>query len=173
MFQPTLKLAAFSLALSLGAAQAATSTLSKRDQSFVDKAAIAGLFEVEASHLALSRSTRPQITAFAKMMVSDHGKANAQLKTLASMKGTPVPGMLDKTHAEALAKLSAKKPGAEFDEAYADAMEDGHDKAVVLFETAAKDLDDADLKAYAAETLPTLKTHSEQAEKLDNQHIAP
>jgi hypothetical protein len=41
-----------------------------------------------------------------------------------------------------------------------------HDKTVALFEQAAQQCQDADLKQWAAKTLPTLKEHQEMAQQL-------
>ena len=61
----------------------------------------------------------------------------------------------------------------DFDEAYADLMEDSHDRAVSLFEAAADDSKDADVRNFAKSSLATLRQHSEAAEKLDQRDIAP
>lgn len=137
------------------------------DQEFFDKAAVSGLFEVRASELAVQRGVDPQVKSFAQMMVTDHSAANAKLKSLAMTKGAMLPAELDKDHKKDLEKLRAAKQGKEFDEAYADLMEDGHDKAVKLFAKTAESAKDSDVRKFAAETLPTLKMHNEHAEKLD------
>lgn len=143
------------------------------DQEFFDKAAVAGLFEVKSSEVALKRASDPALKSFAQMMVSDHGAANGKLKALAAKKNVKLPQGLDKEHQKNLDKLAAAKNGRAFDETYADLMEDGHDQAVELFETASKDAKDPDVRAFAAETLPTLKHHSEAAERLDKRDVAP
>ncbi len=147
-------------------------TAAAPDQKFFDKAAMAGMFEVQSSEIAVQQSTDPQITTFAKMMIADHGAANAKLKTLATNKGVTLPSTLDKDHQEKLDKLKAAAPGKEFNEAYSDLMEDGHDDAVNLFENASDDAKDKDVRKFAADTLPTLKRHSEHAEKLDSKDVA-
>ncbi|PPE72021.1 DUF305 domain-containing protein [Solimonas fluminis] len=143
------------------------------DQEFFDKAAVAGMFEVQSSEIALQLGSDPAIKSFAQMMVTDHSAANAKLKSLALAKGVMLPTGLDKDHQAKLEKLKAAKPGKEFDETYADLMEDGHDDAVQLFEKASKKAKDKDVQKLAAETLPTLKHHSEKAEKLDKKRVAP
>ena len=54
------------------------------DAEFVDKAAIAGKAEVQASQLALRQAQSPDVRAFAQRMVADHGKANARLNEIAA-----------------------------------------------------------------------------------------
>ena len=50
------------------------------DQSFVTEAAAGGLAEVELGQLAAEKSSNPEVKKFAERMVTDHGKANDQLK---------------------------------------------------------------------------------------------
>jgi putative membrane protein len=143
------------------------------DQEFFDKAAVSGMFEVQSSELAVQRGTDAQVKSFAQMMVTDHSAANAKLKALALAKGVMLPAELDKDHRKNLDKLKAAKPGKDFDETYADLMEDGHDKAVKLFAKAADGAKDPDVRKFAGETLPTLRMHNEHAEKLDDKNKAP
>lgn len=58
--------------------------------------------------------------------------------------------------------------GADFDKAYAEQMVKDHDKTVALFEDAAKNAVDADLKAFANKTLPTLKAHQAHAKAIND-----
>jgi putative membrane protein len=55
---------------------------------------------------------------------------------------------------------------ADFDRAYLDAMVKEHKKDVSAFDKEAKSGKDDDLKAFAAQTTPTLKSHLQQAEEL-------
>lgn len=57
------------------------------DAEFVDKAAMSGKAEVQASQLALKQAQSADVRAFAKRMVADHGKANAKLNEIAARKG--------------------------------------------------------------------------------------
>lgn len=60
--------------------------------------------------------------------------------------------------------------GVEFDRAYVKVMVSDHKKAVSKFDAAAKSLSDAELKAFASKTLPTLRTHLEHAQRLDRDY---
>ena len=66
-------------------------------------------------------------------------------------------------HAEELSRL---EQGGDFDKEFVRVMVAEHEKAVALFERAAGTLGDADLKAYAEKTLPTLRHHLEMARSL-------
>jgi len=134
---------------------------------FVKKAALDGMTEVEAGKVALSKSQDPAIRDFAQRMVTDHGKANSELESLAVRKGLQAPKRLDAEHKEMLDTLSSKN-GKEFDQAYAEHMNMDHSKAIALFESAAGS-NDPDLAKFAKETLPTLKEHKALAQKLPGQ----
>ena len=56
--------------------------------------------------------------------------------------------------------------GADFDKIYAKQQVRAHAKAVELFDAYAEDGNNAALKQFAANTLPTVKRHREEAEKL-------
>ncbi len=134
------------------------------DAEFVDKAAMAGKAEVQASQLALKQAQSADVRAFAKRMVADHGKANAKLNEIAARKGIkPQVEQISDPDVEAL----RGKSGHDFDTAYlAAAGPDAHQKAVALFEDEARDGKDAQLRAFAQSTLPTLKHHLSMAQTL-------
>ena len=131
---------------------------------FVKKAALDGMTEVEAGKVALAKSQDKEVRNFAQRMVTDHGKANAELESLAKAKGLTAPKQLDPEH-EAMVNSLKTKSGADFDRAYAEHMNMDHSKAIALFESATKS-NDAQLAQFAQKTLPTLKEHKELAQKL-------
>ena len=131
---------------------------------FVKKASLDGMTEVEAGKLALSKSKDPAIRGFAERMVSDHGRANAELASLAKSKGIAAPKELDAEHKAMVSALNAKS-GGDFDHAYAEHTQMDHSKAISLFESAAGS-SDRDFAQFAEKTLPTLKEHKQLAEKL-------
>jgi putative membrane protein len=114
--------------------------------------------EVALGKLALQKSTNTQIKDFANMMVTDHGKANDELMAIAKSKNITLPATVDSTHQKKMDDL-AKLSGKDFDKAYVDAMVDGHKKTLTLMQDEAKDGKDADLKAFAAKTAPTVQMH--------------
>ncbi|HEY0340016.1 MAG TPA: DUF4142 domain-containing protein [Steroidobacteraceae bacterium] len=144
--------------------KAAAETAGATPATFVKTAAQDGMTEVELGKLALSKSTNNDVKQFAQKMVQDHGQADAQLAGLANSKGMMVPTRLDAKH-EAVVKTLSGKSGAAFDSAYADHMAKGHAEAVALFEAASQS-SDADLAAFAKQTLPTLQQHEQLANNL-------
>ena len=138
------------------------------DQKFVMGAARGGELEVALGKLAADRGTADEVKKFGQMMVDDHSKANDELKKLAESKKID----LSKAQAQAqkagerLSQKLSKLEGAEFDKAYMALMVKDHEKDVQEFEKQSKDGEDADIKAFAAKTLPTLQTHLEKSKEI-------
>ncbi len=129
------------------------------DLAFINDAVPGGMAEVELGRLALKQAASKDVRQFAQRMIDDHTKAGDELKQLAMRKKVPPPPPeLLPTQKEAMAKL-AKLQGAAFDSAYVQEMVADHEKDVAAFDNVAKTATDADVKAYAAKTLPTLKEH--------------
>ncbi|WP_428656146.1 DUF4142 domain-containing protein [Runella sp.] len=138
----------------------------KEDADFMMEAASGGMMEVELGQLASNKAVSSDVKKFAKMIVTDHTKANNELKALASQKNITIPAMLSEKHQKMVNDLTAKT-GKEFDKKYIDMMVDDHKEDIKKFEKASEKCNDADVKAFAAKTLPTLKHHLEMAEKTE------
>ncbi|WP_367867243.1 DUF4142 domain-containing protein [Pedobacter sp. WC2423] len=135
------------------------------DAEFATKAAVGGMAEVGLGKLALTKATNTQLKEFAKMMVSDHGKANEELMLIAKQKNITLPAAVDEDHQKKMNELD-KKTGKDFDKAYAEAMVDGHEKTLKLMQDEAKNGKDADIKAFASKTTPVVQTHLDMIKKI-------
>src|SRR3954470_23916371 len=143
-----------------GGAQSSTAggTMAASDQAFAKEAATGGMAEVDLGKLAADKASNPDVKQFGQRMVDDHGKANDELKSLAAKKGVTLPATPDAAEKATQARLS-KLSGAAFERAYMQDMVKDHDKDVAAFKRASTNAGDADLKAWAAKTLPTLEEH--------------
>ncbi|HXG84977.1 MAG TPA: DUF4142 domain-containing protein [Pyrinomonadaceae bacterium] len=130
------------------------------DLAFMNDAAPGGMAEVELGKMAAGKSQNAEIKAFGQKMVEDHSKASEELKQLAAQKKVMLPTDVLPAHKQLMEKLS-KLSGADFEKEYVKAMVAAHEKDVAAFENVSKTAADADVKAYAAKTLPTLKMHLE------------
>ena len=142
-----------------------TAPAKRSDNGFVNTVAMDGIAEVELGHLAMQKAKNPEVKQFAQRMVTDHSKANVELKQLASNKNVTLPAepnAQQKADKDRLSKLS----GAEFDREYMSLMANAHDKAVAAFEDEARDGKEADVKTWATKTLPTLKEHQALAKQI-------
>ena len=137
----------------------------KNDAKFAVAAANGGMAEVELGTLAQQKAVNQKVKDFGAMMVTDHSKANDELKALAKSKGITLPDSIDSKEQQVKSDLSAKS-GADFDKAYVSNMIDDHKEDIKEFEDATKNLKDPDLKAFAVKTLPTLKMHLDAVRKI-------
>jgi len=130
---------------------------------FAVKAANGGMMEVQLGELAQKNASSARVKAFGQMMVNDHSKANNDLKTLAASKNIILPDSVSGPQKDHIDELQ-QKTGTDFDKAYMDMMVDDHKEDVDMFEKASNNLKDADLKSFAATTLPTLRNHLDSAQ---------
>jgi putative membrane protein len=136
--------------------------------AFARDAAIGGMYEIESSKLALERASSPDVKAAARMIIDDHTAADAKLKALvaAGKAPGPLPTALDERRKGMLDNLKGAS-AKDFDDRYLDQQTMAHHEALLAFNGYAKMGDNADLKAFAAETAPKLEHHAEMVTKLD------
>lgn len=144
-----------------GTQQSSPANSNNSARGFVMQASIANMFEIESSKLACDKSLNPEVRKFAECMIMDHNKAGEELvKTLQTSKSGAVREIkLDYKHQELVNQLKMASPGAGFDKRYIDAQTKGHAEAVKLFKEYAQHGQDAALKTFAKNTLPTLERH--------------
>ena len=151
------------------------------DREFVEKMGQANLAEVKLGQLAAQRASNAQVKQFARSMVTDHEKANADLKQVASKMAVQLPANLDAKHQELADRLSTLK-GAEFDNEYMKAMVSGHQEVAQELERHADSSTrpgdrsvgtsggasqtHASITAWASKTLPDVRKHLEQAKQI-------
>jgi putative membrane protein len=139
--------------------------ISSADRNFIMKAASGGKAEVELGRLAGEKGSSEAVKKFGQRMVTDHGKAGEELAQLAQQKGIALPADMDAKHKKLVEKMS-KLSGAEFDRTYIQEMKKDHDEDVKDFERQARNAKDADVKAWAAKTLPTLQEHQREINQM-------
>jgi|SRR5579884_497596 len=147
-----------------GRADRMSSTTGTPDAAFVTKAAQGGMAEVKLGQLAKDHGQSQAVKDFGQRMVDDHTKANDQLKDLAAKKNFTLPTDVDAKDQATYDRLS-KLNGAAFDRAYMRDMVNDHKKDVAEFEHEANSGKDPDVKAWAGQTVGTLKEHLSMAEK--------
>lgn len=143
----------------------ANSAVKEDDSEFVVEAGSGGMMEVEAGKLAQQKAVNPRVKAYGDMLVADHTKANDELKALAATKNITVPGSLGEDHQKHINDLQ-QKTGKDFDKDFMSMMVDDHKKDISAFEDASNKASDADIKSFAAKTLPTLKMHADSAQAI-------
>lgn len=148
-------------ALSPAASSSAHVDLAGVDRSFIEKAAKAGMEEVDASRVAQERSSNPDVRALASTIINDHESANATLAALAAAKGVTIPAKdLDTV------KKWSKQDSKSFDHEYLSKMVSDHEDAVKLFQKQAVEGKDEETVAFARKVLPKLQHHLQLANDL-------
>ena len=128
------------------------------DASFYKHAAQGGIAEVEAGNLAQQKSSNQKVKDFGAMMVKDHTAANDKLKALADSKSVSLPSTSSVRQMAAKAKLEVLS-GETFDKSYIKGQVKAHQNTVALFRKEIASGQDPDAKAFAKETLPTVRSH--------------
>jgi putative membrane protein len=133
-------------------ASTGASSLSEKDKTFMKKAAKGGMMEVAMGQVAEQKAQSEDVKSFGKRMVTDHGKANDELKSIASKKGVQLP---TKEH-------SVKWTS---DKAYMDAMVQDHEKDLAEFKEEASSGSDPDVKKFADDTAKMVQEHLDLAKE--------
>jgi putative membrane protein len=120
--------------------------------------------EIELGQLAQTKAQNDDVKAYARMLVQDHTKVNQEVTSMARTMSVTLPADIaaaQKATQDTLTGLS----GAAFDKAYIDAMVENHQKGVASFRQATMGTDE-DVRVFAEKTLPTLRHHLEEAQRL-------
>jgi putative membrane protein len=143
---------------SVASLAADTPALSKGDQAFVAKVSQGGMFEVAASKVAEDKASAQDVKDQANTEVHDHELVGSKLKSIASANGDDFSTDLNADFTARVAKLNALS-GKAFDNAYIAEMKTIHALDGAAFAKEAKTGQNADLKAFAAETVLIVKRH--------------
>jgi putative membrane protein len=128
------------------------------DGPFFKHAAEGGIAEVEAGKLAHSKGNSQAVKDFGMMMVKDHSAANEKLKSVAANENISLPTTSSSGQMASKAKLEILT-GDTFDKAYIKDQITAHEQTAALFKKEIGTGSDAQAKAFATETLPTVQSH--------------
>ncbi len=140
---------------------------SSMDSKFATMAASGGMAEVEMARLALTKSSSDSVKQYAQKMIDDHTAANEELMQIASAKSMTLPTAPDPKMQMMMAKMD-KLSGMAFDHEYIKtAGVKAHMDMEKLFRDESLKGKDAELKGFAAKTLPTVQMHLQMARDMD------
>lgn len=131
---------------------------------FVMEVAEMQMEEISLGKLAQLKGNSAHVKEFGKMMESDHAKTLTELSALAQSKTISIPTSLTEDSKDVYKKLD-DKAGNNFDTSYCDMMVEHHEDAIELFEKASKDSEDSEIKSWATQKLPGLRTHLKHAKE--------
>ncbi|MGF1639110.1 MAG: DUF4142 domain-containing protein [Cyclobacteriaceae bacterium] len=133
------------------------------DMNFLMEAAEMQMEKINLGKLAQQKGNSSHVKELGKMMEEDHTKSLNELRALAQSKSISIPNSLTDDNKDSYEKLNDKS-GNDFGKTYSDMMVDQHEEAIDLFETASTKSEDPQIRTWAAEKLPTLRSHLQHAE---------
>ena len=135
---------------------------------YVKMAAASDNYEVQAARLALTKSSRPDVKAYARMMIDAHTASSKTLMSALSNGERKIarPSMKLDTEGAANIALLRKAPKGGFDNLYLTQQTQAHQKAWALQKGYALNGTDPALKQVAASLVPTIEQHLSQAKAL-------
>ena len=131
------------------------------------KEALAGTRDILTEQLGENAALLGRLRAFAKRMIADHTAAGKKMKAAAAEDGVTTPAETAEKDQAKVEQIEAAQ-GEAFDQVYVAAQIGAHDDAVALFKTFSTQGEESALRAFAAETLPTLEEHQAAIKKLGN-----
>lgn len=129
---------------------AAASKMSEKDQKFVLNAASAGAQKIQDGMVAEKKAKSAETRQVANRVVSDLESSNKQLIEMAKKKGLGV----------TTDNIKPRDMGTQnYDAQYLYTVETDNKQDLKMFEKEARTGDDAEIKAWAAKMIPTLKSN--------------
>lgn len=138
-----------------------------QDKQFLMTASQSDLTEITLSKLALTKSTNPQVKAYAQKMITDHSKLEADMKPFADQMGVPPATALNAEHQGLLDQLQGLS-GGDFDKQYMTDMDTSHHAALDVFKSELSTTTDAHLKPTVAKGEKVVAQHTAMADKLSS-----
>ncbi|HYC58734.1 MAG TPA: cytochrome c oxidase assembly protein [Thermoanaerobaculia bacterium] len=139
-------------------------TLAPQDRDFLERAAKGSNAEIAMGTLAEKQALKPEVIAFGRRMVADHGAINRQLASIAARHHIALPASLGDHQASFDRIVDLRREP--FDREFIKVMNEDHDMALVLFQGEANGGVDPALRAFAASTLPLIEAHLAHAKAL-------
>lgn len=124
--------------------------------------------EIEMGKEAQKNGNTKAVKDFGKTLVKDHTAADKKVTALAKKEKIDITASTPAMKNE-MATIPA---GPDFDNKFAQAMVDGHKKAIAEVTQARDGTDDAQLKKLLTDLLPDLQKHEETAQKIVDGHVA-
>ena len=137
--------------------------------TFLVRAANATMAELEMAHMTQQIATIPSIKDFASMLAEEHQRLQQEIKSLATAKHIVLPAAVSNDDQKDINDL-AEMNGRNYDKAFINKIIDRHKDGIRLYDVAAKDAADADIKNFANNTLVKLRIHLDSAQALKKRY---
>jgi putative membrane protein len=137
------------------------------DPAFAVAAVSANLLEIQIGQLAQQRGQNAQVKALGDTLVNDHTASHQKATALAAKLEQYAPTVLPGDQARVVATLSSLS-GADFDRRFVDEVINAHNAAIQLYSPSTTS-GNAEVKAFATESMRMFQTHLAAAQALKGQ----
>lgn len=147
-----------------------TQVVDEKSTDFLVRAANNAMTDIEMARIATQQATMQPIKDFASTLGTEHKSLNDQIKSLASKKNITLPATISTEAQKDIDKLGEKENKKNYDKLFVNKMIDRHKECIRLYEDAAKDAADVDIKTFANNSLTKLRLHLDSARALEKRH---
>lgn len=152
--------AALAVALSgISAPHAFAAQVSAQDKMFLIKAHQGNLAEIEAGQDARKNATTSCVKRVGDVLVRDHSKLDADVRTLAAKLNVTLPGSPSQQQKQELAAVRAKAGTAAYDAAWLKVQDAAHRKTLALIDQELRSGQNPEVKAAARAARPVVAMH--------------
>jgi len=128
------------------------------DKLFLVEAALGSQAEMQLAQLAQQKSQDQQVKQIAQRIIQDHGQMMQQLQNVAQAQNVTLPKSLPAMHQQE-ARVLQSLDGKQFDQCFLSAMRCMHAKDLSKFQDVSQIAQNAEVKQFARQQLPTLTAH--------------
>jgi putative membrane protein len=139
---------------------------SRETREYVQAAGESDTFEMMEAYSALAESRDPEVTAFAREMIRDHGDTSRKLREATASAGlAPPPTAVGASQSPFLASLQSTR-GRDFDKTYWQQQTLAHHSALIVAQRYAASGDTPSVRRAAAAAVPIIRKHLAMAEQM-------
>lgn len=142
----------------------------RRDAEFLVEAADYNLLLQKLSGQAATKGYARMITDFAIQNEQDHRIMGERLQSLGKSKKIALPAQISDRHADMLRDMEQADRN-NVDRVYLNTIELLHERLLRLYETAALNANDAEIRSYAAAQLDIIRSHNRKAKEMRKELI--
>jgi putative membrane protein len=148
-------------AIKLPSAKTEVDRQRKADSTFMSRAQLRGLEEVELGTIAAQKAANTALRALARQIVDERGSANEALRLFAEGQGIELPAALDSARRAEVDRIS-RLAAPDLERACVQAMVRLQDADVADFQDQSRAAQEVELQAWVFDTLPLLEDERDQ-----------
>ncbi|HET6244339.1 MAG: DUF4142 domain-containing protein [Bacteroidetes bacterium] len=126
------------------------------------------MMNMELSRIAEEKAVTPEVQQFAKDIATEHREIQSELEALAQKEPVVLPGTMSDDHQDKINSVTDNE-GIDFDKEYVDEIKSNYQDKINDFESLARETDIPEIREFALNTLPRLRTQLEKVESIEEQ----